>query len=116
MSIHALYAPTKKLVIEDELESFFNVLLYLAIRFLAHDCENVPELVRMYFEDCSSYSSDSPGAGMFKILSMTTGRIPSGLRSLTFIRAGRRAHPLNFILSTILDWFQAHCNPIPVEK
>lgn len=116
MSIPALWTPTKRLIVEDELESFFNVLLYLAVRFLPHDCERVPELVRMYFEDCSSFSSHHPGPGTFKILSLTNGRIPLGLRSLTFTGAGRRAHPLNFILATILGWFQAYYNPIPVEK
>lgn len=116
MSIPALWTPTKRLIVEDELESFFNVLLYLAVRFLPHDCEWVPELVRMYFEDCSSFSSHHPGPGTFKILSLTAGRIPLGLRSLTFTGAGRHSHPLNFILSTILGWFQAFYDSIPVEK
>lgn len=116
MSIPALWTPTKRLIVEDELESFFNVLLYLAVRFLPHDCERVPELVRMYFEDCSSFSSHHPGPGTFKILSLTAGRIPLGLRSLTFTGAGRHSHPLNFILSTILGWFQAFYDTIPVEK
>ncbi|KAI0359641.1 hypothetical protein OH77DRAFT_1420183 [Trametes cingulata] len=53
MSARALNKHTKTIVIQDELESFFHVLLYVAIRLLPHNCDEsqVPQLLYDYFDD-----------------------------------------------------------------
>ncbi|KAI0776261.1 hypothetical protein BD413DRAFT_610932 [Trametes elegans] len=53
LSVNALNCPGKKIVIEDELESFFHVLLYMAVRLLHHniDDRDVPHFLRTYFDD-----------------------------------------------------------------
>ncbi|PIL33435.1 hypothetical protein GSI_04057 [Ganoderma sinense ZZ0214-1] len=52
MSAHALNDPYRKIVVQDELEAFFHVLLYYAIRFLPHNlAENsVGKFLHDYFD------------------------------------------------------------------
>ena len=53
MSAHSLNDPFRKIVIQDELEAFFHVLLYYAVRFLYHNLsrENVGHFLHGYFDD-----------------------------------------------------------------
>ncbi|KAI0645249.1 hypothetical protein C8Q79DRAFT_1111841 [Trametes meyenii] len=53
LSVNALNDHTKPIVIQDELESFLHVLLYICIRFLHHnlDDKSVPHFMRDYFDD-----------------------------------------------------------------
>ncbi|KAI0776292.1 hypothetical protein BD413DRAFT_610960 [Trametes elegans] len=80
LSVNALNCPTKKIVIEDELESFFQVLLYMAIRLLHHniDDRDVPQFPRNYFDGYSA-CHDRIACGHLKSLVMTTGRIDWGV-------------------------------------
>ncbi|TBU38476.1 hypothetical protein BD309DRAFT_874282 [Dichomitus squalens] len=57
MSAHALNDPYRRIVIQDELESFFHVLLYYAIRFLPHNLQDVcvGKFLTDYFDDYSIY-------------------------------------------------------------
>ncbi|EJF57404.1 hypothetical protein DICSQDRAFT_174046, partial [Dichomitus squalens LYAD-421 SS1] len=57
MSAHALNDPHRRIVIQDELESFFHVLLYYAIRFLPHNLQDecVGKFLTDYFDDYSIY-------------------------------------------------------------
>ncbi|TBU56062.1 hypothetical protein BD310DRAFT_824556 [Dichomitus squalens] len=57
MSAHALNDPHRRIVIQDELESFFHVLLYYAIRFLPHNLQDscVGKFLADYFDDYSTY-------------------------------------------------------------
>ncbi|KAI1781740.1 hypothetical protein LXA43DRAFT_1078194 [Ganoderma leucocontextum] len=51
-SVHALIDYSRVIAIPDDLESFFHVLLYFAIRFLPHNGTDVaPELLASYFDD-----------------------------------------------------------------
>ncbi|PIL30507.1 hypothetical protein GSI_07207 [Ganoderma sinense ZZ0214-1] len=76
MSAHALNDPFRKIVIQDELESFFHVLLYYAIRFLPHnlDDEHVGQFLHDYFD---AYFPHTEGyrCGSAKFEAMRTGAI-----------------------------------------
>ncbi|PIL33430.1 hypothetical protein GSI_04052 [Ganoderma sinense ZZ0214-1] len=59
MSAHALNDPLRKMVIQDELESFFHVLLHYAIRYLPHNLKasEVGRFLHDYF-DAAGVNSD----------------------------------------------------------
>ncbi|CDO78019.1 hypothetical protein BN946_scf184907.g9 [Trametes cinnabarina] len=49
-SASALGNPSKRIIVQDDMESFFHLMLYFAIRFLPHNCENVGEFMDAYFD------------------------------------------------------------------
>lgn len=75
MSASSLQAPSKEIVVEDELESFFHVLLFFAIRFLHHNCNEVANFMHAYFDDYSMLNTGRYGCGSFKMLCMKDGCI-----------------------------------------
>ncbi|KAH9848325.1 hypothetical protein C2E23DRAFT_438684 [Lenzites betulinus] len=116
MSAHALNNPEKPIAITDELESFFHVLLYIAIRFLPHNCaeRNVGKLLYAYFDDFED-TDTGYACGMAKFSSMRTGFIgfvqDGGEKILTFgwQEGGETVtHPINYIFREILAWLKAH--------
>ncbi|EJF57410.1 hypothetical protein DICSQDRAFT_69542, partial [Dichomitus squalens LYAD-421 SS1] len=76
MSAHALNDPYRRIVIQDELESFFHVLLYYAIRFVPHNLgdEDVGLFLHEYFD---GYLSTNAGyrCGLAKRNAMVNGAI-----------------------------------------
>ncbi|KAI0653515.1 hypothetical protein C8Q70DRAFT_1163787 [Cubamyces menziesii] len=50
LSVNALKRPNAHIEIADELESFFYVLLYCAIRFLPHTCNDVSQFMYSFFD------------------------------------------------------------------
>ena len=58
MSAHALNSNTRRIVLPDELESIFHVLLYVAVRFLPHNLpdQDVGQFLYDYFDAYSPYS------------------------------------------------------------
>ncbi|KAI0359642.1 hypothetical protein OH77DRAFT_1518030 [Trametes cingulata] len=79
MSARALNNHTKTIVVQDELESFFHVLIYLAIRLLPHNCEEseVPQLLYDYFDDYTPHTTGH-GCGRTKYNVMCSGIIALG--------------------------------------
>ena len=76
MSVHSLNDPFRRIVIQDELEAFFHVLLYYAVRFLYHNLsrENVGYFLYNYFDDYSIHASGHR-SGRTKLHAIETGRI-----------------------------------------
>ncbi|KAI0776256.1 hypothetical protein BD413DRAFT_669404 [Trametes elegans] len=76
LSVNALARPAKTIIIQDELESFFHVLLYVAIRLLHHnfDDHHVPQFLREYFDGYIPLITRNT-CGALKREVMTTGRI-----------------------------------------
>ncbi|KAI1784348.1 hypothetical protein LXA43DRAFT_976734 [Ganoderma leucocontextum] len=76
MSANALNDPTRRIVIQDELESFFHVLLYYAIRFLPHNLgdDHVGQFLHDYFD---AYTPNTLGyrCGRAKLEAMQYGSI-----------------------------------------
>ncbi|KAH9889424.1 hypothetical protein C8Q73DRAFT_793621 [Cubamyces lactineus] len=50
MSASALNTPSKRILVQDDMESFFHLLLYHAIRFIPHNCRNVGQFMDAYFD------------------------------------------------------------------
>ena len=50
MSASALSQPSKRIIVQDDVESFFHLVLYHAIRFIPHNCLNVGSFMEMYFD------------------------------------------------------------------
>ena len=59
MSVHASNNESRRIILPDELESIFHVLLNLAVRFLPHNLpdENVGQFLYDYFDDYSPHAS-----------------------------------------------------------
>ncbi|KAI0359654.1 hypothetical protein OH77DRAFT_1395440 [Trametes cingulata] len=126
MSALALNDATKEITIEDELESFFHVLLFFAIRYLPHNCPNVGAFMYDYFDDYRS-TTVPYSCGSYKLLCMMRGNLPlapdprrkdKSRNVLKFFcskpnddvtaDSAIRPHPLNDILATVLGWLRAH--------
>ncbi|KAI0373179.1 hypothetical protein BV20DRAFT_795314 [Pilatotrama ljubarskyi] len=83
VSAHSLDNPHLPVQVEDELESFFHVLYYNGLRYLRHNCTDVPAALADYFDplnlsstDQWSYPSGSPsgsGCSPAKREAMRTG-------------------------------------------
>ncbi|KAI0368951.1 hypothetical protein BV20DRAFT_1021386 [Pilatotrama ljubarskyi] len=97
MSAFALNEHTKTIVIQDELESFFHVLLYIAVRLLPHNCEDsaVPQFLYDYFDDFSAHPTGH-GCGATKYGVMCGGVIPLGAYNRK--KTGAKGGKLNFLL------------------
>ncbi|KAI0753086.1 hypothetical protein C8Q80DRAFT_491865 [Daedaleopsis nitida] len=76
MSAHALNDDKRVIVLADELESVFHVLLYFAIRFLQHNLatKNVGHFLHDYFDAYCSYA-DGYRCGARKFEAMKLGSI-----------------------------------------
>lgn len=131
--MHALVDYTKVIAIPDDLESFFHVMLYFAIRFLPHNCpDGVDRLLVNYFDD---YTDGMQGftAGPAKSAAMHSGEI-----DITLITGGKKnaegktvderlqflwprnnaaetenatpsakQHPIDALITELLGWFRA---------
>lgn len=82
MAIHVrqgprIQEPRKKIGIPDELESAFNVLLYCAIRYLPHNCDDVGRFMHKYFDDGEIANDEHTGftSGMLKTQVIESGRL-----------------------------------------
>ncbi|OSD00249.1 hypothetical protein PYCCODRAFT_1469576 [Trametes coccinea BRFM310] len=73
-SAMALANPSKRIVIQDDMESFFHLILYFAIRFLPHNCENVGEFMDAYFDGHLQANGRYYG-GKEKLAAMLEGRV-----------------------------------------
>ncbi|KAI0645261.1 hypothetical protein C8Q79DRAFT_911651 [Trametes meyenii] len=125
MSANALDDHSKVIDVPDELESFFHVLIYLAVRFLPHNLTNssVPQFLRDYFDD---YTPHAQGfrCGRTKAAAMENGRISLSAynakkedqpveKYLRFTWPTKSSDsapsgPLDNIVTTLLSWFKAY--------
>ncbi|KAI1796544.1 hypothetical protein LXA43DRAFT_1157857 [Ganoderma leucocontextum] len=130
-SVHALINYSRIIAIPDDLESFFHVMLYFAIRFLPHNASDVVgELLFNYFDD---YTNGKRGqtSGSTKYTAMHDGQIDitrftgskidengaSIEEFLTFLwpdddptsesTAEVNQHPIDLVISDLLQWFKA---------
>ncbi|KAI0645293.1 hypothetical protein C8Q79DRAFT_1104751 [Trametes meyenii] len=114
-SAQALRDCQKTIEIQDELESVFHVLLYIAIRFLPHNCgkDSVGFLLTSYFDDYKE-TNTGYGCGAAKLSSMRHGEITfdqdrDTIQLRFFYRAGStKSHPINDIVDELLTWFKSH--------
>ncbi|KAI0359590.1 hypothetical protein OH77DRAFT_1395667, partial [Trametes cingulata] len=50
MSASSLMNTSKRIIVQDDMESFFHLLLYFAIRYLPHNCGDVGRFMDSYFD------------------------------------------------------------------
>ena len=109
-SARNLDRPDVPVLIADELESFFHVLLYNAVHFLPHNYESVRAFVAQYFD---GYDIDMEGNYSCPALKRTT--MERGLLETAKERIrlrfhyvdGPPSHPLNKIIGRLLVLFAA---------
>ena len=106
MSAALLYWLRLPIAVEDELESFFHIILYVGVRFLWSTVPDVTSFLRT-FCDASQLEKDQYRCGAKKLDSMQGGILYSGGGKLLFLRSGKNEHPLNVITADILPLFQA---------
>ncbi|KAH9889422.1 hypothetical protein C8Q73DRAFT_707508 [Cubamyces lactineus] len=80
MSASALSQPSKRIIVQDDVESFFHLVLYYAIRFIPHNCLNVGNFMEMYFDGHVEENGIYYG-GFDKFNSMVNGELttPRGI-------------------------------------
>ncbi|KAI0665670.1 hypothetical protein C8Q78DRAFT_986039 [Trametes maxima] len=109
LSANALVKPTKHIVVQDELESFFHVVLYTALRFLPHNCldADVGRLLYDYF-DAHQKTQKGYSCGQMKLASMRNGQISfvqgDQTTEIRFFASPKSSqeHPLNALLGELL--------------
>lgn len=104
MSVALINEPTKPVEIPDELEAFFNVMLYYAVRYLRSDCEDVPRYIEMYFE-AYQIVSGRYRCGSLKTFTIASGDLHTSESILGTLRFGTA---IDHVLFTILQWLKAH--------
>ncbi len=130
--MHALIDYSRIISVSDDLESFFHVLLYFAIRFLPHNASPrvVPMFLYYYFDDYTD-GERCQTAGSTKCMAMKQGEI--NITQFTGSKVGQNGqgidqfltflwpdddtasepteevnqHPIDVIISDLLLWFKA---------
>ncbi|KAI9058411.1 hypothetical protein FKP32DRAFT_1273175 [Trametes sanguinea] len=114
MSVAVLLDSTKAIEVSDELESFFHVILYNAVRYLRSNCtgSDVGSFIEEFF-DIYAYLSGDYTCGLKKATTM------KGLMPLTISTAGpvlKFNNPLDDLLKKLLRWFKAHYAVVEYQK
>ncbi|KAL7279912.1 hypothetical protein ACG7TL_006321 [Trametes sanguinea] len=103
MSAAVLNNHSKKLEISDELESFFHVTLYYAVRYLKSNCSDVGSFIDNYF-DTYNVDNGTYKCGDKKSNTLTTGKLATNIGTVTLqFQSG-----LDVFFKTVLQWFKAH--------
>ena len=122
MSVYSLTFPGHPVSIADELESFFHVLLYLAIRFLRTNLSNAGAFIESYFDAFELDGDNMAFCGFLKDKIVQTGSLvwitkpirffseaPQSDRSLQQQDGSHstRLSPLNDTIAKLLAYFKA---------
>ncbi|KAH9943804.1 hypothetical protein B0H21DRAFT_884192 [Amylocystis lapponica] len=74
LSAASLQNKYKKIILQDDLESFFHVLLYMAIQFFPSNCQNVDQFIRRFFEASRMHQGEYI-CGAEKLNTMRCGKL-----------------------------------------
>ncbi|TBU36903.1 hypothetical protein BD309DRAFT_995378 [Dichomitus squalens] len=110
MSVNLLTNITKPVEISDELESFFHVLVYYAIRYLHSNCKHVDSWVGNYF-----HTYAGPGRMLCCGQKSTTIEFTGQLRTRVLEGPLLFHSPMDFVLGTILKSLTAHYKVMQYE-
>lgn len=111
--------PRKRISVQDELESFFHVILFMCIRHLAHNGQDTRFLIRKYFDDCRVLPNGDRQCGSVQRVFIRDGefslyRLALGYDRLAFLLPGPEAsspavlHPINHLIDELFNWFAAY--------
>ncbi|OSD00231.1 hypothetical protein PYCCODRAFT_1393850 [Trametes coccinea BRFM310] len=123
LSVQALLNPNKKIGIEDEMESFFHVLLYYALRYLPSNYADITPFKYDYF-DGYTVVGNQYSASMAKLYVVQSGALclatPYHLQFLERMpEKGRRQpffHPINHLFARLLDALSAQYVLLDLEQ
>ncbi|KAI9057804.1 hypothetical protein FKP32DRAFT_1329420 [Trametes sanguinea] len=102
--------PSRPVSIADELESFFHVLLFYAVRLLRHNIANVHFFVAEYFDHYSINDGSRRDVSAVKRMAMHFGKIRGSNGPLRFNRDATPTHyhdKFNTLIATLLSYFKA---------
>ncbi|KAI0941213.1 hypothetical protein AcV7_002843 [Taiwanofungus camphoratus] len=105
--------PNKAAEIQDELESFFHVLLYNGVRHLRHNCEDVGAFLYKFFDTAEVFAGIYT-CGSQKLSAMRHGLVTlsNGVELRFEHDDASMNHPLNDLIHDLLMRFKAHYNVV----
>ncbi len=103
MSVATLNEHTKVVETSDELESFFHVVLYHAVRYLSSTCADAASFIDSFF-DSYTFESGRYICGDKKAAVMLTGKLYADNRGKALLFKS----PVDTFLRTLLKLFNAH--------
>ncbi|KAI0648434.1 hypothetical protein C8Q79DRAFT_575387 [Trametes meyenii] len=116
ISCFSLDNPTIPMKIDDDLESFFHVLLYTGVRYLRHNCTTVSFFLTDFF-DSYSYQEGKYLCGTAKRAAMTSGKIVLlATDKLVFCDKEGRRNLLNQMIKFMLSWFAGRYTLLGTER
>ncbi len=116
MSAALLYWARLHIAVEDEVESFFYIIVYAGVRYLRSNVPDARPFLRSFFEAYELVNNEYR-CGAKKMDSMQSGRISTGDGRLRFRRTDRAAlHPLDIIMADMLPLFQARYAQIEHDR
>ncbi|KAI0631767.1 hypothetical protein C8Q77DRAFT_1211054 [Trametes polyzona] len=107
MSVAILLDHSKVVEISDELESFFHVLLYYALRYLRSNCLQVGKFIETFFDADFTDPNGKHCCGPAK-MGIMTGTQPLTISPISKEPIKFDSEPLNDMFSALLDAFRAH--------
>ncbi|KAI0667547.1 hypothetical protein C8Q78DRAFT_1105481, partial [Trametes maxima] len=106
MSVAVLSKHSRIVQISDELESFFHVTLYYAVRYLRSNCKDVGTFIEAFFDSYNVTEDNKYECGTKKL------QIMKGVTKLTMGHSEGAIQfdsaPLNDFFASTLVWFNAH--------
>ncbi|EIW53071.1 uncharacterized protein TRAVEDRAFT_53486 [Trametes versicolor FP-101664 SS1] len=106
---------TRPVAVPDELESFFHVMLFYAIRFLPHTLGNTAQYVAEYFDISQDYGNNRPLCSVVKYWVMRSGDFM--MPSLNFVKnSGDPGSPLDTLIYLLLQHFKARYEVLKYES
>ncbi|KAL6306265.1 hypothetical protein BKA93DRAFT_895462 [Sparassis latifolia] len=108
MSALSLQNPYKPITLQDDLEAFFHLVLYMAVRFLPHNIgdANVGTFIYRYFDDADPLDRQFYVCGEKKWSTIQSGLLTFKTKPITF--GDDANYPMNDLLETLLPWFSAY--------
>ncbi|KAI0696575.1 hypothetical protein C8T65DRAFT_832771 [Cerioporus squamosus] len=111
-----LYWVRLHVAVEDELESFFSVVLYAGVRFLRSNVPDARSFLRSFFDSYELVKNEYR-CGLTKMAAMQSGFLSTAGGPIQFIRSdGEDGHPLNTILADMLPLFRARYAEITYDR
>ncbi|KAI0631751.1 hypothetical protein C8Q77DRAFT_158005 [Trametes polyzona] len=107
MSVAILLDHSKVVELSDELESFFHVLLYYALRYLRSNCLQVGSFIETFFDADFTDPNGKHCCGLAK-MGIMTGTQPLTISPISKKPIKFDSEPLNDMFSALLDAFRAH--------
>ncbi|KAI0641671.1 hypothetical protein C8Q79DRAFT_285646 [Trametes meyenii] len=105
MSVGVLSEPTKVIETIDELESFFHVTLYYAVRYLRSNCRDVGAFIEDYFDSYGLSDGQYTCGTLKKAVMAKHGQILQDYASEDELQF---ESPMDDFFSSCLVWFKAH--------